>query len=316
MIDLASLAAAVLKGEQVSAAEANELWSADLDALLFQANRIRRHFKGNRIHLCSIINAKSGRCTENCRFCAQSAHHAANAAEYPLVKGSRIENAADEAARNGAACFGIVTSGRALSADEVENICAAAAKRKNIRVAASLGELDEKSLRRLKQSGITRFHHNIETAESFFPNVCTSHRFGDRIATIKRAKNAGLEICSGGIFGLGETPAQRVEFGMTLRSLDVDSIPMNFLNPIPGTPLEHAPRLSPREILRTIAVFRFLLPAKDISVCGGREINLHDIQSWIFYAGASGMMIGGYLTTAGRSVEQDLQMIRDLGLEI
>jgi biotin synthase len=296
--------------------DARRLLKADDDTLLRYANMVRRHFKGDGIHLCSIINAKSGSCSENCRFCAQSSHHKTQVQSYPLVSGTMVKKAHGLARAHGASCFGIVTSGNRISSREVDSLCAASKALLNsgTKVSISLGELDEQSLRQLKKNGVTRYHHNLETSKRFFKNICTTHTFDDRVATIKRAKKVGFEICSGGLFGLGETMADRLDLAFTLRDLDVDSVPLNFLNPVPGTPLACSPRLSPYEILRTIALFRFVLPEKNISVCGGREVNLRDMQSWIFYAGASGMMVGGYLTTPGRSVEQDIQMIKDAGL--
>ena len=313
-----SLEKKIVEGGRISSEDAKALWDADHDELLYHANRLRRRFKGDHINVCSILNAKSGRCSEDCRFCAQSAHHKTDVSEYPLVGSKEIEEALRRAKASGAGCFGIVTSGRALTPEETEALCSSldALKESSIMIGASLGELDAATLRRLKDHGVRRFHHNLETGESFFPNICTTHSYAGRVATVRRAKEAGLEVCCGGLFGLGETRAHRVELAMTLRELDVDSVPMNFLNPVSGTPMASVPGLSCREILRTIAVFRFILPGKDLQLCGGREVNLRDLQSWIFYAGANGMMIGGYLTTNGRSVEQDLKMIEDLGLTI
>lgn len=317
-VSLLALEKKIIDGNKITAEEAMTLWEADHDDLLYYANRLRRRFKGNHINLCSIINAKSGRCSEDCQFCAQSAYHRTDTPEYPLVNGKEIVEAARSAYASGAGCFGIVTSGRELTPEETASVCSSLKSMEGlpIKIGTSLGEMDTAALRQLKANGARRFHHNLETAESFFQNICTTHAYGDRVATVRRAKAAGLEVCCGGLFGLGETFAHRVELAMTLRELDVDSVPMNFLNPVPGTPMEALPGLSCREILRTIAVFRFILPDKDLQICGGREVNLRDMQSWIFYAGANGMMIGGYLTTAGRSVEQDLKMMEDLGLII
>lgn len=297
-------------------AEALRLAAASTDDLLRCAGALRRRFFGDTVHLCSIINAKSGACSENCRFCAQSAHNPTKVTTYPLVSGARMRGAFAAAAANGVSCFSVVTSGKRVSGPDVEAIAEAVRSMRvsGARVSASLGELDDAALRRLRDSGVTRYHHNLETSRRFFPRICTTHTYDDRIATIRRAQKAGFQICSGGLFGLGETMADRVDLARALRSLAVDSVPLNFLNPVPGTPLANAPRLSPREILHTIALFRCILPRTNISVCGGREVNLRDMQSWIFYAGASGMMVGGYLTTAGRTVAQDLRMVRDAGL--
>jgi biotin synthase len=317
VLNLEKMALDIMRGKRISKDEARELWSAGLSSLLFHADQVRRYFKGDRVHLCGIINAKSGACAEDCKFCAQSAHHATGVPRYPLVWQDDIAAAYGRAADAGACCFGVVSSGAVLSDDDIAQMCAVAPKLQGRpRLSVSFGSLSTEALRRLKASGVRRIHHNLETAESFFPNICTTHSFADRIETIRRAKAEGLEECSGGIMGLGETLSQRLELAFTLRELDVDSVPLNFLNPIPGTPFEKLAPLSGSEILRTIAVFRFILPDKIISVCGGREINLRDLQSWIFYAGASGMMVGGYLTTSGRDIYKDLQMIKDLGLGI
>lgn len=297
-------------------AEALRLAAASTDELLRCADILRRRFFGDTVHLCSIINAKSGACSENCRFCAQSAHNPTKVATYPLVASAKMRAAYEAAAANSVSCFSVVTSGKRVSGPDVEAIASAAQSMRvsGARVSASLGELDDAALRRLRDSGVTRFHHNLETSRRFFPHVCTTHSYDDRVATIRRAQKAGFQICSGGLFGLGETMVDRVDLARALRALKVDSVPLNFLNPVPGTPLADAPSLSPREILHTIALFRCILPRTNISVCGGREVNLRDMQSWIFYAGASGMMVGGYLTTAGRTVEQDLRMVRDAGM--
>ena len=168
----------------------------------------------------------------------------------------------------------------------------------------------------LVKSGLKRINHNLETSESFFPNVCSTHAFADRVNTIRVAKESGLEICSGAIFGIGEGINDRINLAFTLKDLDVDVVPLNFLHPIPGTPFEDCTPLTPMEALKIISVFRFILPDKDIKVAGGREVNLRDLQSWMFYAGANSTMIGNYLTTKGRKVEEDLQMINDLKLEL
>jgi len=306
----------LMQGRTLSTCEAGELPAVDLHELMYHANRLRRHFKGDRVNLCSIINAKSGRCSEDCKFCAQSGHYNTACAEYPLVENEKFKAALSNALRHGARCFGVVTSGRQLSPEESGRLCGFIkdAGQTQAAIGASLGEIDVETMRALKLSGLKKFHHNLETAESFFPNICTTHSFAGRVETIRRAKEAGFEVCSGGILGLGETWRQRIEFADTLRSLGVDSVPLNFLTPIAGTPLEHREKLTPAEILRCISLFRFMMPDKDISICGGREAALRDMQSWIFYAGANGMMTGGYLTTGGREPEKDLQMLQDLGL--
>jgi biotin synthase len=220
----------------------------------------------------------------------------------------------------GAGCFGIVTSGTTTGrGSELEQICSVIRKIRSegeIQPACSLGIIDRETAVVLRDAGMMKYHHNLETARSFFPNICTTHDYEEDVQTVRAVKEAGLRVCCGGIFGLGETPEQRVEFAFTLKELEVDSVPINFLNPVPGTRLAHADFLTPMECLRIIALFRYVMPDKQISVCGGREKNLRDLQSWMFFAGASGTMVGNYLTTTGREPEQDLQMFRDLGLAL
>jgi len=312
-----------LSGISLAPAEAMKILSArgaDLSEILAAAHRLRESIFGNKIELCSIINAKSGRCAENCSFCAQSSHHAAAAPVFPLKSKEEIVSGAQQAAAEGSHCYGIVTSGtRVNPGEEFERILDAIREiRANTPIdpSASLGILDAANARALAAAGCVTYHHNLETARSFFPNICTTHDYDEDVQTVRVAKAAGMKVCCGGIFGLGETLEQRIELCLTLAELDVDSIPLNFLNPIPGTPLEHQRQLTPMDCLRIIALFRFVHPHKRISVCGGREPNLRDFQSWIFMAGASGTMIGNYLTTSGRNREIDLQMIRDAEVQV
>ena len=313
----------VLAGGVVGSDEALKLSGAtgsDRFLLFAEAARIRDHFVGNAVFLCSIINAKSGRCAENCAFCAQSAHHDTGAQVYPLVDEDEMVRCAALAEENGAGCYGIVTSGTSINkTDELDRVCRAVTRIKSetgISPSCSLGIMDEETALRLKNAGMEMYHHNLETARSFFPQICTTHDYDDDVATIRAAKAVGLQVCCGGIFGLGETFAQRIEMALTLRELDVDSIPLNFLNPVAGTRLESADNLTPLECLTIIAVYRFLLPGTRLSVCGGREKNLREMQSWMFLAGANGTMTGNYLTTPGRPPELDQQMLKDLEIPI
>jgi biotin synthase len=321
--NIATLADRIIKGGEITPVEAlklSQLKGSALFVLFATANRIKEHYLGDKVYLCSIINAKSGRCPENCSFCAQSAHHQTDAPVYSLVDEERMVAGAHEAERNGSSCYGIITSGTTISKGaELETICRAVTRIREetgITPSCSLGIIDYETACALKDSGAETYHHNLETARSFFANVCTSHDYEEDVETVRVAKKAGLKVCCGGIFGLGENAAQRAELAFTLRELDVDSVPLNFLNPIPGTRLEHADNITPMECLQTIALFRMILPAKKISVCGGREKNLRDLQSWIFFAGASGTMIGNYLTTTGRAAEEDWQMLKDLNLSV
>ncbi len=319
---IAEVADRVIAGDGVTEAEAQRLIGAtgsDIFALFLGATRIREQFLGSGVHLCAIINAKSGHCPENCAFCAQSAHFDTGVPTYPLVDEERIVAEARSAQESGSTCYGIVTSGTTVQGDEVALLCGALRRIRQetaIAPACSLGIISEETARALKEAGMATYHHNLETARSFFPNICTTHDYDDDIATIKAVKQAGLRVCSGGIFGLGESQDQRVELAFTLRELEVESIPLNFLNPIPGTPLEGAELITPLECLKAIALFRFVNPTRQISVCGGREKNLRDLQSWIFFAGASGTMTGNYLTTTGRSSEEDWRMLADLEMTV
>ena len=287
--------------------------SRELPRLLAAASASRERNFGDTVSLCSILNARSGGCAEDCAFCAQAACHQTDARPVPLLSQEEIIDAYEAAAQLPILHFGVVTSGCALTPKGVDQICGAIAKRNIPRVAwcASLGCLDKAELAALKASGLKRFHHNLETAASFFPRICTTHSYDHRMTTVRAAKDVGLEVCCGGILGLGESLDQRVEFAMTLAREGVDSIPLNFLIPIPGTRLADQETLSPMEILRSVVMFRLTNPHAEIRVCAGR-IHLRDLQSMLFYAGANGMMIGPLLTVAGRNVEQDLEMLRDL----
>ncbi|KKG08304.1 biotin synthase BioB [Methanosarcina sp. 2.H.A.1B.4] len=292
------------------------LTGPDLFDFFTIANRLRAKL-GNNVDLCAITNAKSGRCPENCRFCAQSAHHCAETREYPLLSPERLLEDAKYAEKAGARRFSIVTSGNRLKFEELESILDAVRlikSRTGLEVCASIGTLSPESAGKLKEAGVSRIHHNLESSESFFRRICSTHTYADRIRTIRTAKEAGLEVCSGGILGLGESMQDRIKLALTLRELDVDAVPINILNPVPGTPMENAAPLPPMEILKSIALFRLVLPEKNIKLAGGREKNLRDLQSLALFCGANGLMLGNYLTTEGRSPEMDLQMIRDAGL--
>lgn len=288
---------------------------SDYTHLMATAHALKEKTLENRIDLCSIINAKSGRCAENCAFCAQSAHHKTEAPVYALKSCDEMVAGAHRAAAEGNHCYGIVTSGTSVNrGEEFERILAAIGRIRHetsIEPSASLGILDAKAASALAAAGCVTYHHNLETARSFFPQICTTHSYEDDVATVRLAKQAGMEVCCGGIFGLGESLEQRVEMGMTLRELDVDSVPLNFLNPIAGTPLADNDLLTPMDCLRIITLYRCLLPQKRITVCGGREKNLRDFQAAMFMAGASGTMVGNYLTTSGRAAADDLQMLKD-----
>lgn len=309
-------------GKDVSLEDAMQiirLGKENLFSLLAAASEIREHFKGKTISLCAIVNAKSGRCAENCRFCAQSAHYQTDALEYPLIPSEEIVQKGREAWQEGAHLFGIVTSGTEIGdSSEWEEIYRAVGglNEVGIKPCGSLGMLTPDAARRLREAGLFRYHHNLETSRSYFDHICSTHEYEEDIETVRIAREAGLSVCSGGIIGLGETIEQRIELAFTLKELDVDSVPINILNPIAGTPLMDAPQLAPVEILITLAVFRFILPDKDIRLCGGKERNLRQLLPLGVAAGVNSLMTGNYLTTTGRNTGLDLEMIRDLGLDL
>lgn len=310
----------VLNGGEITKEEAIELIKVsdeDTMLLLAMADKIRQKFNGNAVDLCAIINARSGRCPENCKFCGQSAHYNTGVNEYGLKDVDEIVDAAKKAKAAGAVRFSIVTSGRGQSkADDFANILTALKRIKEeaqIEICTSLGILTLEQAQQLKAIGVTRYHANIETAPSHFPDICTTHTYQDKMATIENAKAAGIRVCSGGILGLNETLEQRVEMAFELKRLEIDSVPLNLLNPIAGTPFEHNKPLTALEILRAFAVFRFILPKALIRTAGGREVNLRDLQAMAINGGMNGIMVGGYLTTGGRSPEADKVMLQDLG---
>ncbi len=293
-----------------------EVGQKDPFLLMAYASQIREYFKGKQIGLCAIVNAKSGLCPEDCKFCAQSAHYGTDAPVYTLISSKEIIAKGQAAFEAGARSFGIVTSGtRIENKAEWGEIYAAVAglNKVGIKPCGSLGMLDDETAYNLKRQGLFRYHHNLETSRSFFSAICSTHDYEEDIETVRTAKRAGLSVCSGGIIGLGENMAQRIELAMTLRELDVDSVPVNILNPIEGTPLAGTKPLSPLEILLTTAILRFILPDKDIKLCGGKEKNLRQLLPLAIVAGCNSFMTGNYLTTLGRNTEKDLEMIADLG---
>lgn len=286
-----------------------------LDRLIAAADRVRRAQSGAEMHLCSIMNAKSGLCSEDCKFCAQSCRHKTGIEAYPLKASNEIVDSAKRAKEMGAERFGIVTSGNRLSEkelDRIERSISLIKKEVGIKACASLGRLKKEELRRLKKSGLDRYHHNIETSFEYFPKVTSTHTFAERIETITAAKEAGLEVCSGGIIGLGESWSDRIKMAKILKVLDVDSVPINVLVPIKGTLMESVEAVTAVDVVRTIAIFRLILRDKTIKIAAGRETVLKDFQLMAFQAGANGMLIGGYLTVKGRLVEEDHALVREV----
>ena len=286
-----------------------------LSELINQALQAKLHHRGTSFSLCTISNAKSGKCTEDCAYCAQSARYSTNAPEYGLKSADELVTEAMAARDAGASRFSIVTSGRGVTEREAEQICRcirAIRDKAEINVCASLGILSRSTLERLKDAGLSRYHHNLETSREFFPRICTTHSFDERISTIKAAKEAGLEVCVGGLIGLGEQREHRQSLALEIASLEVDSVPLNVLVPIRGTPLYGTPPLPIHEILRTIATLRLLMPGTPIRLAGGRDSILKDFQGLAFMAGADAMLTGGYLTVRGRPVSEDTRMVREL----
>lgn len=323
-VDVAELGRRVLDGQEISREQALSLFAlestADILDLMAWANRIREHFKGNKIHLCSIINVKAGGCSENCSFCAQSAAHQTGSPRYGFVDVPPVLEAAEEAGKNGVTAVGMVAAWKGLQEgpilDEVCDRIREIARSGKTRPDASLGIIkNPRVAERLKEAGLECYGHNLESSKRFFPNHCTTHTYEDRVETIRHLKNAGIKICSGGIIGMGETREDRCDLAFSLKEIGANVVPINILNPIKGTPFENVQPLSPMEILKTIACFRFILPRQEIMIAGGRTVNLRDTQSMIFMAGASALMVGNYLTTLNQPVEKDLQMLKDLGLD-
>jgi len=286
--------------------------------LFAYANSVRDRYHGNKVDLCSIVNAKSGSCPEDCSFCAQSAHNKTEAAIYPLLNKDRIISAARSAQEKGVKRFCIVTSGKKPSESELAEICSFVSDIRELGLlpCATLGILNIDELKRLKDAGLYRYHHNLETSEAYFSEICTTHTYRDKIRTINAAKAVGFSICSGGIFGLGESWEDRIDMAFALKDIGIDSVPINFFTPVSGTPMENREQLDPLEALMIIAIYRLILPEAEIRVCGGRPQTLRDLNSQIFLAGANGLLLGNYLTTSGRNPDDDLQMIRDMGLEV
>ena len=286
-----------------------------LEALMTQANAIRQQSQGDHLQLCSILNAKSGRCSEDCKFCAQSAHHCTEIDVYALKSKEAIVQAALDAAEIGSSRFGIVTSGNLLTDEEVDTLAEAMEEihhHSSIRICGSLGALGTEALSRLAQAGMTRYHHNIETSRRYYAEIVTTHDFEQRVQTVRAAQAVGLEVCSGGIIGLGETWEDRWDMARTLAELDVDSVPVNILSPIPGTPLANMEPITPEDVIRTLCLFRLILPTATLKIAAGREAVLQDKQLQGFLAGANGMIIGGYLTIKGDDLARDFDLIKQI----
>lgn len=312
----------VLRGGRLTWEEARELMAltdpADILELGSWAARVRAKYTGRACQLCALVNAKAGECAENCSFCSQSGHWQTDITKYPLMNPLAVLERARQAEGFGAKRFCIVTATRGLSDRDLPTIVEAVRlirEQTALEPECSLGFVTDEQIEQLKAAGVTRFNHNLETCESNFPNICTTHAYQDRVATLKQLKAHGMERCAGGILGLGESPEQRLELAFALAELGVECVPVNVLNPRPGTPLESATPPEPLEVIKTIAIFRLILPWAIIELAGGRELNVRDLQALALLCGANGLIIGSYLTTIGRQPQEDLQLVQDLGLE-
>ena len=316
-VDVMSIAEEIIKGRRLNRDEdLGWLLEAELSELQAGAFLLQKHFRGNHIDLCTIVNGRSGRCSENCKYCAQSAYHHTGVEEYPLISKEELFRHAKANQEGGANRFSIVTSGRALSGKEFETVLEAYKEMNDtlsIHLCASHGILTEEQLQKLYEAGVRQYHHNIETSKRYFPEICTSHTYDDRIKTIKLAQKAGLNVCSGGIIGMGETWADRIDMAISLSELNIKSIPINSLMAIPGTKLEGMPPLSGDDILRTIALFRFINPEADIRMAAGRKL-MPENGATAFKAGASASITGNMLTTSGTTMKDDLEILKKLGL--
>lgn len=318
MYNLEQMTKEVLEGKMISKEEAMYLCEVHLQELCNCANLIRKNFCGDSFDLCTIVNAKSGHCSENCKFCAQSAHNDTGVDCYPLLSEDEIVEEARKNYEQGVLRYSIVTSGKRLSDEEVERLCNAIRRIKEevrIAVCVSLGLLSEENYRKLKNAGVTRVHNNLETSKNNFSNICTTHTFEDKVQAICAAKNAGLTVCSGGIMGLGETMEDRIDMAFSLRELGIKSIPVNMLNPIPGTPFEKNDRLTKEDMRRIVAIYRFILPDAEIRLAGGRGL-LDDKGKSCFLSGANAAISGDMLTTSGITTKTDMKLLNEMGYTV
>lgn len=318
----------IVAGESISRAEAialTQIEGQDNILLLCEAaDRVRQACCGNTVDLCSIINVKSGNCSENCGFCSQSAHHPGmDSPVYGLKPAEEILAQAKAAEAAGAKRFCLVSQGRgpkysSPKSTEFERILATVRQiiaETNIKPCCALGEVTPEQAQALREAGVTRYNHNLEASENFYPQIVTTHTWRDRIETVKNLKAAGIQACTGGILGLGETWEDRVDLAFSLRELEVESVPLNLLNPREGTPLSDRAKLDPYEALKAIALFRLILPKQILRYAGGREAIMGELQALGLKAGINAMLIGHYLTTLGQPSEQDQAMLEALGLQ-
>ncbi len=313
----------VLDGKPITFEEAQKLLETPPEYLPYLsavANEVRIRFKKGRVEMCALTNAKSGNCSEDCKFCSQSAHYKTEGPAYSLVTADEMLRQAKEAEARGASEFCIVTSGWGQTIDAEFDTIVEAVRRisseTNLMVDCSLGFMRPDQVKRLKEAGLYRNNHNLEACRSYFDKVCKTHTYMDRVNHVQMVREFGIHPCSGGILGMGETPVQRLELAFALRDLKADCVPINILNPRPGTPFEDLEPLEPLEIIKTIALFRLILPHSTIKIAGGWEVNLRDLQALALQSGANGLILGNYLTTMGRNSEEDIRMLKDLGFDV
>lgn len=298
-----------------------KLYDLPLDELIEMSAKVTKENFKEEVEFCSIISAKTGKCQENCKYCSQSAHNSAEIHVHPLLPLEDVKKAALSAKENGATRFCIVTSGRAPSGEDFEKILEmirAVVNIDGIHCCCSLGILDEEQVKLISQAGVERYNHNLNTAQSYHGEICTTHDFKDRVKTVKLIKKYGMEACTGGIIGMGETRRQRVELALELAELEPTSVPINFLNPIEGTPLEgKQDAIDEEEILKTICIFRIALPKALLRYAGGRTTRFSDeYQKLGIKAGINALLVGNYLTTTGSTPKQDCEMLSELGLSV
>lgn len=318
-MDINKLKEKIKNGYVITREEAIEVYNSDYDELTKAADELREYFCGNDFDVCTIINAKSGKCSENCKFCAQSGHYHTNVKEYDLLDEDVIVKDALDKYNRGIPRYSMVASGRGLTPRDIDKICSITRKiyeqAPGIKVCISGGIISEESFEKLKTAGITRIHNNLETSRNFFPEICTTHTYDQKIETIKAAQEAGMEICSGGLIGLGEDFKDRIDMALELRDLDVHSVPINLLNPIKNTPLENNEPLPMEEVNRTCATFRFIMPKTIIRLAGGRAL-MEEFGESAFKSGANAAISGVLLTTKGISIEDDMKRIKDLDYQV
>ena len=309
----------LLEGGSVTREEATELSQMeDLDALCDAADEISRHFQGTMVDSCSIVNARSGQCGEDCKWCAQASRHHTGCQSYRFLSEEETMEAARHNEREGIRRFSLVTSGRTLTDEDLDEFCKIYRKlddETDLYLCASMGLLTKNQLNRLREAGVKRYHCNMETSSKVFPTLCTTHTPEDKKRTIEWARELGMAICSGGIIGMGETMEDRIDFAFELAEMDVDSVPMNILDPIPGTPLEGTPLISEEDIIRTAAVFRFILPRKSIRFAGGRMRLSHESMLRMMKGGVNGVLMGDMLTTVSNTINDDRKLFAEAGLE-